>query len=56
MVGLTELGEYAYEVEKVFNRLLEEERPVTSAVLALVGDRAQELPRTGSMRCNAKVA
>jgi chemosensory pili system protein ChpA (sensor histidine kinase/response regulator) len=36
MVGLTELGEYAYDVEKVFNRLLEEERPVTSAVQALI--------------------
>jgi chemosensory pili system protein ChpA (sensor histidine kinase/response regulator) len=36
MVGLTELGEYAYRAEHVFNRLLEEERPVTGAVLALV--------------------
>jgi len=36
MVGLNQLGECAFEVEKVFNRLLEEERPVTSAVLALV--------------------
>ncbi|MCC7327754.1 MAG: Hpt domain-containing protein [Burkholderiales bacterium] len=36
MVGLTELGEYAYDVEKVFNRLLEEERAVTTAVVALV--------------------
>ena len=34
--GLTELGEYAYEAEGVFNRLLEEERPVTGAVLAMI--------------------
>jgi chemosensory pili system protein ChpA (sensor histidine kinase/response regulator) len=37
MVGLTELGEYAHDVEKIFNRLLEEERPVTTAVQALIG-------------------
>ncbi len=36
MVGLTELGEVAYRAEHVFNQLLEEERPVTGAVLALV--------------------
>ncbi len=36
MVGLTDLGDYAYEAEKIFNRLLEEERPVTTAVLSLV--------------------
>jgi chemosensory pili system protein ChpA (sensor histidine kinase/response regulator) len=36
MVGLTELGEYAFEVEKVFNRLIEEEHPVTKAVQTLV--------------------
>ena len=29
MVGLTELGELAYDVEKILNRLLEEDRPVT---------------------------
>jgi chemosensory pili system protein ChpA (sensor histidine kinase/response regulator) len=37
MVGLTELGELAYDVEKIHNRLLEEDRPVTPAVLALIG-------------------
>ncbi len=37
MVGLTELGEYAYDAERVINRLIEEERPVTTAVVALVG-------------------
>ncbi len=36
MVGLTDLGEIAYEVEKIHNRLLEEERPVTGAVLAMI--------------------
>ncbi len=36
MVGLVELGDYAYDVESMMNRLLEEERPVTAAVLALV--------------------
>ena len=36
MVGLTELGEYAYEAESVFNRLIEEDRPVTTAVTSLV--------------------
>ncbi len=36
MVGLTELGEYAYEVERIFNQLIEEERPVTTAVTSLV--------------------
>ena len=37
MVGLAQLGEYAYEVESIMNRLLDEERPVTGAVLALIG-------------------
>jgi len=37
MVGLTQLGDFAYEVEHAMNRLLEEERPVTGAVLALIG-------------------
>ena len=37
MVGLTGLGEIAYDVEKILNRLLEEERPVTSAVVAMIG-------------------
>jgi chemosensory pili system protein ChpA (sensor histidine kinase/response regulator) len=36
MVGLTELGEIAYEVEKLHNRLLEEERVVTPAVLEMI--------------------
>jgi len=36
MVGLTDLAEIAYDVEKIHNRLLEEERPVTPAVLALI--------------------
>jgi chemosensory pili system protein ChpA (sensor histidine kinase/response regulator) len=36
MVGLTELGEIAYDVEKVHNRLLEEERFATPVVLAMI--------------------
>jgi len=36
MVGLTDLGELAYDVEKIHNRLLEEERQVTPAVLAMI--------------------
>ena len=36
MVGLTELGELAWDVEKVHNRLLEEERAVTPAVLEMI--------------------
>ena len=36
MVGLMDLGEVAYEVEKIHNRLLEEERPATPAVLAMI--------------------
>ena len=36
MVGLTELGEIGFAVEKILNRLLEEERVVTSAVLAMI--------------------
>src|SRR5688572_29014408 len=36
MVGLTELGEFAFEAEKLHNRLLEEERPVTVAVLRMI--------------------
>ncbi len=40
MVGLTELGEIAFEVENIHNRLLEEDRPVTPAVLAMI-DSAQ---------------
>jgi chemosensory pili system protein ChpA (sensor histidine kinase/response regulator) len=36
MVGLTELGDIAYDVEKLHNRLLDEDRPVTTAVLSLI--------------------
>ncbi len=36
MVGLIELGDLAHDVEKIHNRLLEEERPVTPAVLAMI--------------------
>jgi chemosensory pili system protein ChpA (sensor histidine kinase/response regulator) len=37
MVGLMDLSEIAYDVEKIHNRLLEEEHPVTPAVLAMIG-------------------
>ncbi|MEO8345116.1 MAG: Hpt domain-containing protein [Betaproteobacteria bacterium] len=37
MVGLTQLGDYGFEVEKSCNRLLEEERAVTPTVLAMIG-------------------
>ena len=36
MVGLSDLGELAYEVEKLHNRLIEEDLPVTPAVLELI--------------------
>jgi len=36
MVGLTQLGDIAYDVEKIHNRLLEEDRPVTPAVIAMI--------------------
>src|SRR5262249_39196140 len=36
MVGLMDLGEIAYDVEKIHNRLLEEERPATPTVLAMI--------------------
>ncbi|MBK9117598.1 MAG: Hpt domain-containing protein [Betaproteobacteria bacterium] len=36
MVGLTQLGDYAYDAERICNRLLDEERPVTGAVLAFI--------------------
>jgi len=37
MVGLMELGEFAWHVEKIHNRVLEEQRPVTAAVLRMIG-------------------
>ena len=37
MVGLTELGEHAYKVEAIHNRLLEEEHAVTPTVIAMIG-------------------
>jgi chemosensory pili system protein ChpA (sensor histidine kinase/response regulator) len=36
MVGLTELGELAWGVERIHNRLLEEDRRVTPPVIALI--------------------
>ncbi len=37
MVGLTDLGDLAWDIEKVHNRLLDEDRPVTQAVIAMIG-------------------
>ena len=36
MVGLTDLGDLAFEVEKVHNRLLEEDLAVSPSVLAMI--------------------
>jgi chemosensory pili system protein ChpA (sensor histidine kinase/response regulator) len=36
MVGLSQLGDHAFDAEKICNRLLEEERPVTPAVLVMI--------------------
>ncbi|HQR11459.1 MAG TPA: Hpt domain-containing protein [Casimicrobiaceae bacterium] len=36
MVGLVQLGDFGFDVEKICNRLLEEERAVTPAVLAMI--------------------
>ncbi|MCL2871381.1 MAG: Hpt domain-containing protein [Betaproteobacteria bacterium] len=36
MVGLTDLGELAYDVEKIHNKLLEKGYPATPAVLAMI--------------------
>jgi chemosensory pili system protein ChpA (sensor histidine kinase/response regulator) len=36
MVGLTELGELAYDVEKIHNQLLEKGYPATATVLAMI--------------------
>ena len=42
MVGLTNLGELAFDVETIHNRLLDEERFVTPAVLAMIGTAETE--------------
>ena len=57
MVGLSDLGELAYEVEKLHNRLLEEDLPVTPAVLELV-DVAQTSFRgwVDALRVDGRVA
>ena len=48
MVGLTELGELAWDVERMHNRLLEEDRRVTPAVLALIGVAADDVSAVGA--------
>ena len=42
MVGLTDLGDLAYEVERIHNRVLEEDRSVTPTVLALIAVAARD--------------
>ena len=42
MVGLTELGEIAFGVEKILNRLLEDDHPVTPAALAMIATAHRE--------------
>ncbi len=57
MVGLTDLGDLAFEVEKVHNRLLEEDLPATLAVIALI-DVAQTSFRgwVDALRSSGRVA
>ena len=55
MVGLNELGEFAYDAEKIHNRLVEEERPVTAAVLRMIRV-AHDTFRNGSTRYARRVA
>ncbi|MBK7469827.1 MAG: Hpt domain-containing protein [Betaproteobacteria bacterium] len=45
MVGLLELGEVAYSVEKVLNRWLDEERPAAPELIAMLGDAEHEFRR-----------
>ena len=45
MVGLMELGEIAFAVESIHNRLLEEERAVTPAVLAMIAAAEENFRR-----------
>ena len=58
MVGLTELGEIAFSVEKILNRLLEEERMVTPAVLEMitVAERSFRAWVADRSRCVGSVA
>ena len=38
MVGLTNLGEVAWAVEKALNKFLQDDKPTTNAVLEMIGD------------------
>ncbi|MET0203517.1 MAG: Hpt domain-containing protein, partial [Casimicrobiaceae bacterium] len=57
MVGLADLGELAWEVEQVHNRLIEEDRTVSPSVLAMI-DVAQASFRgwVGELRATSHVA
>ncbi len=52
MVGLTELGDLAYAVEKSLNRRDRRRTPVTPAVIGMIGV-AQTSFRGGSRRCRS---
>ncbi len=56
MVGLIELGEHAFTVERILNRLLEDEHPATRAVLAVI-DAAEQSFRAwvGELRQHGRV-
>src|SRR5207253_5142137 len=57
MVGLNALAEIAYDVEKIHNRLLEEERTVTPAVLGLIETGETEFRRwVGELQASGHVA
>ena len=56
MVGQLELGESAWRVEKLLNRWLDDERPVTPAVLGLLDDARKDFARwVGSLASSAMV-
>ncbi|MGB8855957.1 MAG: Hpt domain-containing protein [Burkholderiales bacterium] len=55
MVGLTDLGEVAWQLEEVMNQWLQEDKPATSGLLRLIGEShqlfsawVQSLSRTGT--------
>jgi chemotaxis protein histidine kinase CheA len=51
MVGLLELGETAYSIEKVLNRWLDDERPAAPELLAVVRE-AERHSGAGSATCS----
>ena len=60
MVGLTDLGEVAWQVEEVMNQWLQEDKPVTPGLLRLIGDShqlfaiwVQSLSKTGAAQVDS---